>query len=202
MAVIPSTIAHEFMHSFGIPSHAHAYFCGQETVRPDTLGCRAVDGGSSFDVMGIRYIASHPQALFKEQLGWLPAANIREITEEGEYELFPLDLPSEGTQALKVPLSLEVHQGPGGARVVGNPQEGGAGHVEAHPVQADRPGRAAPDLSRHRGWRRGCDRAFPRSLHFGKLPGADNRHPLKCERPGGDPRLVKRAGLFMLCRTR
>lgn len=80
------TLAHELLHSFGVPFHANAYVCPNAPLPANPAGCTIGAYGDLFDIMGLASQASHPNATIKEQLGWLNSSNTITVPEApGEY---------------------------------------------------------------------------------------------------------------------
>lgn len=100
--ITSSTVAHEIIHSFGIPYHSNAYIKDN--------GVWSLQGyGNLFDIMGLRSQASHPCSLIKEQKGWLTNNEIQNVSTTGTYRIHALEktLPGQ-TQALVIDLPNDV----------------------------------------------------------------------------------------------
>lgn len=82
--ITSSTVAHEILHSFGIPYHSNSYI--------KTNGEWTLQGyGNVFDIMGLRSQASHPCSLTKQQKGWLTNNEIANISTTGTYRIYALE---------------------------------------------------------------------------------------------------------------
>lgn len=79
-----STVAHEIIHSFGIPYHSNSYIKVNEEWFLQGYG-------NVFDIMGIRSEASHPCSLIKQQKGWLTDNEIENISTSGTYRIHALE---------------------------------------------------------------------------------------------------------------
>ena len=100
--ITSSTVAHELVHSFGIPYHSNAY------IKDD--GEWTLQGyGNVFDIMGLRSQASHPCSLIKQQKGWLTDNEIQNVSTTGTYRIYPLEktLPGQ-TQSLVIDLPNDL----------------------------------------------------------------------------------------------
>lgn len=97
-------IIHELGHNFGT-AHANLYYCVDDNNRqvPISPDCRSQEYGDPFDVMGSG-AARHMNDFHKAQVGWLTPANIKEITKDGTFSLFPIERPPRGnrTQSLRI----------------------------------------------------------------------------------------------------
>jgi hypothetical protein len=85
--------AHELGHNYGL---MHANFwdtitnSGASVIGPGTNR----EYGNIFDTMGAASAGNNQfNAMFKNQLDWLPTASIHDITSNGIYRLYPFDLP-------------------------------------------------------------------------------------------------------------
>ncbi|WP_127845426.1 T9SS type A sorting domain-containing protein [Psychroflexus aestuariivivens] len=109
--ITSSTVAHEIIHSFGVPYHSNAYIKnnGEWTLQ---------GYGNLFDIMGLRSQASHPCSLTKQQKGWLTDNEIENVSITGTYRLHALEktLPNQ-TQALIIDLPNELDIQPNDATI-------------------------------------------------------------------------------------
>ena len=100
--ITSSTVAHEIIHSFGIPYHSNAYI--------KSNGIWTLQGyGNLFDIMGLRSQASHPCSLVKQQKGWLTDNEIENVSTTGTYRIYALEknLPGQ-TQSLIINLPNDL----------------------------------------------------------------------------------------------
>lgn len=100
--ITSSTVAHEIIHSFGIPYHSNAYI--------KSNGIWTLQGyGNLFDIMGLRSQASHPCSLIKQQKGWLTDNEIENVSTTGTYRIHALEktLPGQ-TQSLIIDLPNDL----------------------------------------------------------------------------------------------
>lgn len=106
-----STVAHELLHGFGVPFHSNAYLC-QSAPLETVSSCEIGGYGDLFDMMGIRNQASHPNAILKEQLGWLVPSAIATWSPTQpttQFTLLPLEgSGSTGTRAVHIPLDNPI----------------------------------------------------------------------------------------------
>lgn len=101
------TFAHELLHSFGVPFHANAYVCATTTLPEDNAGCTIGSYGDVFDIMGLSSQASHPNAVIKEQLGWLNRGHVAEVpSDPGQYS-YTLSSISKNSPQLKT-ISIDL----------------------------------------------------------------------------------------------
>ncbi|RRO21411.1 T9SS type A sorting domain-containing protein [Flavobacteriaceae bacterium 14752] len=100
--ITSSTVAHEIIHSFGVPYHSNAYIKsnGQWTLQ---------GYGNLFDIMGLRSQASHPCSLVKQQKGWLTDNEIENVSTTGTYRIHALEktLPGQ-TQSIVIDLPNDL----------------------------------------------------------------------------------------------
>lgn len=100
-----SLLIHEMGHnlSFG---HADHLDCGDKAI-DDYSNCRILFYGDPFSPMGgggsLVYHDFHYNAFNKIALGWIPPANIQEVTASGNYTIYPLETATSETQVLKIP---------------------------------------------------------------------------------------------------
>ena len=100
--ITSSTVAHEIIHSFGIPYHSNSYIM--------TNGEWSLQGyGNVFDIMGLRSEASHPCSLIKQQKGWLTNNEIENISSTGTHRIYALEkiLPGQ-IQSLVIDLPNDL----------------------------------------------------------------------------------------------
>ncbi len=88
----------EIGHNYGM-GHSHAYNCPEGVVLGE--GCSHVEYGDPYDPMGGG--CGHINAVQKGFMGWLEGCNYVSGTQDGQYNIAPLELPCDGTQALRVP---------------------------------------------------------------------------------------------------
>jgi len=91
----------ELGHNYGM-GHSHAYSCPEGVVL-DAEACSHVEYGDPYDPMGGG--CAHINAVQKGFMGWLEGCNFLNGTQDGLYNVAPLELPCNGTQALRVPTS-------------------------------------------------------------------------------------------------
>jgi hypothetical protein len=100
---IGGTALHEYGHNLGL-YHAWTVSCGATALTPS--GCTQLEYNDPSDVMGRSASYGHYNAVYKEQLGWLTAADVQTVAANGAYTLRALEGGS-GTRALKVPWSRD-----------------------------------------------------------------------------------------------
>ncbi len=113
-------LAHEMGHNLGL-NHANSLVCDGKNY---TDNCQHVEYGNQYDVMGSGLTASsylfqggHFNAYYKNNLGWLPGANVTKVTQSGAYSLRPIETAT-GTQLVSItnpeiatrPLFVELRQ--------------------------------------------------------------------------------------------
>jgi hypothetical protein len=100
--VTSSTVAHEILHSFGIPYHSNSYIKnnGEWTLQ---------GYGNLFDIMGLRSQTSHPCSLIKQQKGWLTDNEIENVSTTDTFRIYALEqtLPGQ-TQSIVVDLPNDL----------------------------------------------------------------------------------------------
>ncbi len=91
----------EIGHNYGM-GHSHAYNCPDDVIL-DADACSHVEYGDPYDPMGGG--CGHINAVQKGFMGWLEGCNYVNGTQDGLYNVAPLELPCNGTQALRIPTS-------------------------------------------------------------------------------------------------
>lgn len=91
------TGAHELGHNFG-NYHAGFWECG-DTCQSDPIVA------DPFDIMGSSGGRGHFNAFHKETVGWFDPTNILGTTENGIYFIEPIEITTNGLQALKIPIA-------------------------------------------------------------------------------------------------
>ncbi|MFH1290369.1 MAG: hypothetical protein ABIH92_03095, partial [Nanoarchaeota archaeon] len=108
------TIAHEIGHVlrdenlddfYGFP-HANLLECGEEVIGDS---CEEMLYGDPFDIMGSSGLRGHINSLGKQKAEWLAPAQIAEISNSGEWTLFPLETVSDNLKMLRVHLGNNQH---------------------------------------------------------------------------------------------
>jgi len=105
------TAIHELGHNFGLEHAALNYNCksdGSTTVIPFGGTCSINEYGDIHNTMGTSVNRAHFSADHKAFLGWIPSTNVVDITTSGVYDLYPSDLPSTGTQLIRIPLPYGI----------------------------------------------------------------------------------------------
>lgn len=94
----------EIGHNYGM-GHSHAYNCndGMGNAVPLSENCEHVEYGDPYDPMGGG--CGHINVVQKGYMGWFDDCNVVETTMSGTYNLLPTELPCNGTQALRFPMS-------------------------------------------------------------------------------------------------
>ncbi|MGH1344955.1 MAG: Ig-like domain-containing protein [Nannocystales bacterium] len=90
----------ELGHNYGM-GHSHAYQNCPEGVVFDADACEHEEYGDPYDPMGGG--CRHINAVQKGFMGWLEGCNYVDGSQSGVYNVSPLELPCNGTQALRVP---------------------------------------------------------------------------------------------------
>ena len=99
------TIIHEMGHNYGL-HHARSATCTEGTQRVQISNtCTFAEYGDPFDLMGSSGGRNHFQAFSKNAIGWMPNANVRTVTANGIYDLFPIQFPTTQTQLLRIPVT-------------------------------------------------------------------------------------------------
>lgn len=89
----------ELGHNYGM-GHSHAYSCPEGVVL-DAEECSHIEYGDPYDPMGGG--CRHINAVQKGFMGWLEGCNYVNASQAGVYNVAPLELPCNGTQALRFP---------------------------------------------------------------------------------------------------
>ncbi len=97
-SLILRTVAHELGHNMGL-HHSHALECGDTTLGSS---CTSQEYGDTLDIMGYSGTVGHFNAFQKEQLGWLSADNVINVTASGSHTLVPAELLTNSAKVLKV----------------------------------------------------------------------------------------------------
>ena len=95
-------VIHELGHNFGA-HHANFYYCVDDNNRqvPISADCKSWEYGDGFDVMG-GGATYHMNDFHKAQVGWLTPANIKDITKDGIFTLYPIEQPPKGNRTLSL----------------------------------------------------------------------------------------------------
>jgi hypothetical protein len=97
-----SVVAHELGHNYGL-YHSHSLDCGAVVLGGS---CSSTEYGDVVDIMGSTYTPIHFNAVQKERIGWLNAANAPPIAHaqtSGTYTLAPYETTGGGSaKAVKV----------------------------------------------------------------------------------------------------
>ena len=96
------TLNQELGHNYGM-NHSHRADCvdvdGNDV--PFSDNCEHIEYGDIYDPMGSG--CGHINAAQKEYMGWLDGCNIVTATSNGTFNLMPMELPCNGTQAVRFP---------------------------------------------------------------------------------------------------
>jgi hypothetical protein len=107
-------IAHELGHNFGL-GHAGYWDCQNQPIKNDPE-CTPIEYYNYIDTMGggatPPYNPQHFNSYFKEKLGWLNNNKIQEITQDGEYTIYPYEQQNNNPIALKIPRKWNDQQQP------------------------------------------------------------------------------------------
>ncbi|MBC8070085.1 MAG: hypothetical protein IAG13_17250 [Deltaproteobacteria bacterium] len=93
----------ELGHNYGM-GHSHSYSCGFDDAGLPIVfdtDCEHIEYGDPYDPMGEG--CGHINAVQKLFMGWLEGCNLVSTTADGTFNLLPLELPCDGTQALRFP---------------------------------------------------------------------------------------------------
>jgi hypothetical protein len=104
------TITHELGHNYGL-GHAGYWDCQEQPIKNDPE-CTPIEYYNYIDTMGGSYHTGHFNAYFKEKLNWLNNNQIQEITQDGEYTLYPYEQTNNNPIALKIPRKWNNNQQP------------------------------------------------------------------------------------------
>lgn len=96
---------HELGHTFGL-LHANSISCGNKAI-DIYANCQVKEYYDRYSAMGLQ--KNHFNAGEKDKLGWIPASRIKDVTESGIYELYPLERLETGYQILRIP-KLDTNQ--------------------------------------------------------------------------------------------
>ncbi len=106
-----SVISHEFGHNLGFIHSASVLCDDNQYYIPETLwdptsscGTDAYEEYGDDDTMGSDY--KHFSTIWKSQAQWIDSSQIREAT-NSEYTIDQVELPSDGTKVLKIPLGKD-----------------------------------------------------------------------------------------------
>jgi MYXO-CTERM domain-containing protein len=92
----------ELGHNYGM-GHSHSYDCADEEGNdvPFSPTCGEIEYGDPYDPMGGG--CGHINGIQKRYMGWIDDCNIVTATNNGTFNLMPIELPCDGTQALRFP---------------------------------------------------------------------------------------------------
>lgn len=93
----PSTIAHELGHTLNT-NHAALRACPPKSIDIPSR-CQDTSYGDIYDVMGSSNVLLHFNGARKAQKGW---ATVSEVTTNGTYNIYPLELVTSNPQVLKI----------------------------------------------------------------------------------------------------
>lgn len=98
---LPSVIAHELGHSFGL-GHANWYTCVNATgaTVPISTTCTSIEYGDPYDVMAVNYY--HFNNYHKSTLGFFKPQNIQVVKSNGTYTLEPTEWKTNGVQSIRI----------------------------------------------------------------------------------------------------
>lgn len=91
---------HELGHHFFL-GHADLLVCPGGSI--DDPNCNVVEYFDAFDVMGVNIYGFHFNAIHKERLDWFYPSNVVEVTESGQYTIYPIELSTTDPQVIKLP---------------------------------------------------------------------------------------------------
>ena len=95
-----NTMMHEFGHGLGL-DHANFYNCGVESLPAN--GCSSVEYGDPYDIMASGVNHPHLNAGNKDFLGWFNSNTISTVTENGRYNIEPIETNTTGLKAIRIP---------------------------------------------------------------------------------------------------
>lgn len=100
---------HDIFHGFSL-GHANAWSCqdldsGKKIAIGRDYNCGYRERWDPFEVLGSGngHFSNHTKAMF----GWIPAANVKTVTSDGNYILYSSTFPSSGTQVLRIPRKIK-----------------------------------------------------------------------------------------------
>lgn len=96
-----SVLPHELMHNYGA-QHSRSYDCGDVPIGPAGT-CTQSGTGDYYDPMGRG--CYHTNAYQKAAQGWFGGCNVVTVTADDYFQIAPLELPSDGAQAIRIPMS-------------------------------------------------------------------------------------------------
>lgn len=98
------TITHEHGHNLG-NWHASSNSCTNSSGQRVSVSttCTMGEYGDPFDIMGSSGGGRHFSLAHKQQVGWLPAENILDVTTDGVYTITPNEVLSSSPMVLRVP---------------------------------------------------------------------------------------------------
>ena len=99
---LANTINHELGHSFGV-WHANGFDCEEVSFILD--GCDSYPYADFYEVMGESNTANliaHFGGYHKELFGWFDETNIQNVVTSGTYEIYPIEIQTDGPQILKI----------------------------------------------------------------------------------------------------
>jgi len=99
------TFAHEIGHNLGL-DHATLYACQDPHFEYVSYGtqCRDQVYNDPFDAMGYDGFYYHYNSYSKQLQGWLPAANVRQVTAAGTFTIVPQETAASALQSLLIPI--------------------------------------------------------------------------------------------------
>jgi uncharacterized protein (TIGR03437 family) len=149
-------LAHELGHNLGL-YHSHSFAC-TNTIYDPAMNCNIVEYGDVFDVMGVAAIEGksiHPNASYKELLGWLRPQT---VTSTGTFQIGAFE--ATGYNALKIlppagndKFYVEFREPKGFDAVLDNPEifQGALIHLGAVAPPNENNGNSAFVLNMHPG---------------------------------------------------
>jgi len=105
-----SVTIHELGHNLNLAHATRLYNCridGQAVAFSKAADCSYSEYGDYYSAMGNSTTRGNPaphfSAVDKFKLGWIPATNVATVATSGVYDLYPSELPSNGTQLIRIP---------------------------------------------------------------------------------------------------